>query len=129
MPLKRFVVILTLTLFVFTVTECNQLLKLPVLLEHYIEHKASNQNISFSDFLYMHYAGNDFNDQDQDRDMQLPFKSHSHFTSMVVQSLPLQSETISLKLSIRISKSPTVYKRLNFQSFYLSSIWQPPKSC
>lgn len=129
MALKRFIVILTLSLFILTVTECNQLLKLPVLLEHYIEHKTSNQDISFSDFLYMHYAGNDFNDQDQDRDMQLPFKSHSQFTSLDVQSLPLQPETISLKPVTRLSKSSTVYKRLNFQSSYLSSIWQPPKSC
>lgn len=129
MSLKRFIVILTLSLFVLTVTECNQLLKLPVLLEHYIEHKTSNQDISFSDFLYMHYAGNDFNDQDQDRDMQLPFKSHSQFTSIDVKFLPLQPETVSLKISIKVSKNSTVYKRLNVQSSYLSSIWQPPKSC
>ncbi|MBL7698770.1 MAG: hypothetical protein JNK79_11445 [Chitinophagaceae bacterium] len=56
-------------------TSFSQLLKLPMLVVHYIEHRHINQHITFSDFLFMHYLGDDMNDDDNDRDRELPFKS------------------------------------------------------
>jgi hypothetical protein len=75
----------------------------------------------------MHYIGQDFNDSDQDKDMELPFKSHSTIAFTDIQSVPLQTETISLRPLIIGNKGLTAYTRLNFQSSHLSSIWQPPK--
>lgn len=60
-----------------------QLLKLPILIQHFSEHKALDPTISFTDFLSMHYWGEDIDDNDYDRDMKLPFKkfeiNHVHF--------------------------------------------------
>jgi hypothetical protein len=55
-------------------TSLNQLLKLPVLVAHYMEHHQQDQRVGFAQFVYMHYIGSDHNDNDNDRDMQLPYK-------------------------------------------------------
>lgn len=55
-------------------TSLDQLLKLPVLFQHYMEHKEQNNSVSLMKFIAMHYWGDDDNDNDNDRDAQLPFK-------------------------------------------------------
>ena len=50
--------------------------KLPALVSHYHEHHALG-NTGFLEFLSMHYLGNDINDNDQEKDMRLPFKKVS----------------------------------------------------
>lgn len=52
----------------------GELFKLPDLLNHFTEHKTADQSIDIFDFISMHYLGDDMNDTDQDKDMQLPFK-------------------------------------------------------
>jgi len=56
----------------------QQLCKLPVLFEHYYEHKERDPGISIARYISMHYLGEDDNDNDADRDMQLPFKKAEH---------------------------------------------------
>lgn len=126
--LKRFLSISLLVLYLFTATECNQLLKFPVLLEHYSEHKEQNDRISFIDFLQMHYAGYDFNDNDQDRDMQLPFKSHNDWATVNAETFPPPAAMVALRPCASASCKIITHHRLNFRSSYLSAIWQPPKA-
>lgn len=52
----------------------NQLTKVPKLFEHFNEHKTLNPSVSLLDYLAMHYWGTDLDDNDDDKDMQLPFK-------------------------------------------------------
>jgi len=54
-----------------------ELAKIPTLLEHYSEHKQQQSQLTFNDFLFMHYVGDDANDQDNSSDEQLPFKNSS----------------------------------------------------
>ncbi len=61
-------------LFTLHTISFDQLIKLPVLVMHYIEHRAQDGNLTVVQFLSMHYWGKDKNDNDQDRDNQLPFK-------------------------------------------------------
>jgi hypothetical protein len=98
-----------------------------MLIEHYAEHKAANSRISFFDFLYMHYAGDDFNDQDQDRDNQLPFKSHN-VAQPDIQFVPLHFQAGVLNIHRSSMENLATDAQLDFQSSYLSSIWQPPKA-
>ena len=51
-----------------------QFLKLPILIDHFNEHHKLDPNVDALDFLSMHYYGEDLNDQDEDRDMQMPLK-------------------------------------------------------
>jgi hypothetical protein len=55
-------------------TSLNQLLKIPALVGHYMEHHQLDNRVGFVQFLAMHYWGTDLNDNDDDRDMQLPYK-------------------------------------------------------
>jgi len=49
-------------------------MKTPQLINHFIQHHQLNTNLSFVDFLEMHYFGHDLNDNDDEEDMKLPFK-------------------------------------------------------
>ncbi len=44
------------------------------MLEHYAEHKRQKADITFVDFIFMHYIGDDGVADDDSKDMQLPFK-------------------------------------------------------
>lgn len=61
-------------------TSLDQLIKIPKLYAHFIEHKALNPSVSFVSYLSMHYWGEDLNDDDDDKDMQLPFKKYDFHT-------------------------------------------------
>lgn len=54
-----------------------ELVKIPALLEHYAQHKSQQNELSFNDFLFMHYIGDDSNSQDNNSDAELPFKGTS----------------------------------------------------
>jgi hypothetical protein len=125
---KRFVLIFLLALYLVSSTEVKQFLKFPVLFEHYAEHKTSNEEISFLDFIYMHYAGTDFDENDEDRDMQLPFKSTS-FTSPDLFTFFPAHNSIFLKQGNSEKSELIVKEESDFPPAYLSSIWQPPKAC
>lgn len=64
--------------YLFATTEASQLLKLPVIIQHFREHRQQNKDISFFEFLDMHYMHGSPKDQDYNRDMQLPFKKTNH---------------------------------------------------
>ena len=52
----------------------QEMWKLPALLQHYREHHQLDNKIDMPAFLAMHYWGHDLNDNDDDKDMRLPFK-------------------------------------------------------
>jgi hypothetical protein len=71
---KRLILHIVLAIVILDTTSLYQVLKFPSLIRHYLEHKSSNQQIGFVEFLGMHYGGDDLDDNDDDKDMQLPFK-------------------------------------------------------
>jgi hypothetical protein len=107
-------------------TELYQLLKLPVLIEHYKEHKAQNTEMSFIDFLSLHYNQEFAHD---DTDNKLPFKSHSNCASVSIVAFIAQPFTINLEKPIYFEpKILSVYHNVIFKSLAISTIWQPPKA-
>lgn len=102
-------------------------MKLPVLFAHYHEHQLRNTNISVMEFLCMHYWGQDANDDDNDRDMQLPYKTvnihtvtHSFIplekvASFYVQDVPL-TQTVYPLLTNNDTPDPA-----------LASLFRPPQ--
>lgn len=99
-----------------------------MLIAHFTEHKENNQEISFYTFIYQHYQDDDGDENDNDRDNQLPFKSGDTFSSQVVVANPNLS-TIKLRIPFceNIDILLTNYKEPSFKSPALSSVWQPPK--
>lgn len=107
----------------------QQLLKLPVLLEHFTEHRIrSHGETSFFEFIHHHYFTTHPDDGDTDRDQQLPFR-----TSEVI----MMGSTVMVPEQILPDFEPPVFEEKTYRLFNISGpsslfaydIWQPPKSC
>lgn len=128
--MKKITAILFLVIYIVSVTEAHEFFKLPQLVEHFIEHKAEDNTTTFISFLTMHYASSDDGDDDTSKDMQLPFKSH-HDCENLANTGFIAVNNYSLKDRSTLVETNTYNKySIDFiSSSYLSSIWQPPKSC
>ena len=128
--MKKTISIFFLLVYLFSVTEISQLFKLPVVFEHYAEHKKVEPQISFIQFLEMHYMHGNPKDKDYERDMQLPFKNSTAIVSIVSNDcLPLVgSMSLPKPVAIPLKKSP-ITADIFTPSPCLSNIWQPPKTC
>jgi hypothetical protein len=118
-----------LTIYLLSTTQLIELLKVPVLVEHYQEHKKENPAITLLGFLDLHYMHGCPRDNDYDRDMQLPFKvpTHSALASLVY----IVPAAIPMLLGRRVFREHTqTFPKGSFTySFnYLSLIWQPPRT-
>lgn len=128
--MKKFTAILILTAYLFSTTELHQLLKLPVVFEHYYEHKQLNKDISFLDFLDMHYMHGSPLSYDYAEDMKLPFKTFDKCVSTVISVIVPQDMNISGGQPVQVKTEQRFIMKHEFiPSSYLSRIWQPPKSC
>lgn len=115
--------------YLFSTTELHQLLKAPLLIEHLIEHKEENSQLTLWQFLQMHYASENVKDKDYDKDMKLPFKTHDNcVASFIPVYLPTQKVVI-IKPELFIENKYFKPQENLLPSTFLSNIWQPPRSC
>ena len=113
-------------------TELYQLLKLPLLIEHFVEHKKQNKHITLIDFLYLHYANGNVRDADYEKDMKLTFNTYSNHVSLNIIGIVASSimkEVVRLKSNFVQLKLNILSKESFIASSYHSNIWQPPKYC
>ena len=126
--LKKVFAISFLFIYLFTTTELSQLLKVPLLVEHFIEHREDNRHISLWQFLCIHYAKGEVRDADYDRDMQLPFKTHDYTLSVISNTYAPLFESVSIQLTKQIvEKKIFAIKDEVLLTSFLSNIWQPPR--
>jgi hypothetical protein len=123
--LKKPITIALLIIYLFSATELHEVLKLPILIEHYLEHKAQNNQLSLLDFLALHY--NQSFDHDKN-DHKLPFKSKECNTSAnVLAHFEPALTFIAIKQADFTIKIYSVFYKVPFTSAGFSKIWQPPK--
>ncbi|MCS6929144.1 MAG: hypothetical protein NZM43_06565 [Saprospiraceae bacterium] len=79
-------------------TPAAEVLKLPVLIEHYLEHRAEAPDMSFWEYLTLHYFSGIEYDADYARDLQLPFKSISLASVLLLALQPPFCEEWKLTL-------------------------------
>lgn len=128
--MKKAIAILFLATYLFSTTELSQLLKLPAFVSHFIEHKEENKDLTLWQFLCIHYAHGDVRDADYEKDMKLPFKTHDNCSTLINVSIPPAFLVINnRKLYALEKKNSFIISNETANSSYLSSIWQPPKSC
>ena len=128
--MKKLFAISFLLIYLFSTTELHQFLKAPLLIEHFIEHREENKNITLWQFLYGHYAMGNVKDADHEKDMKLPFKSHDNcITAISNVYLPL-SEKLVIQKPIQYSEK-RIFKTedTSLLTSFLSNIWQPPRAC
>lgn len=121
--MKIFVTIFLLALMVSIQTPVGQLLKLPVLIEHFIKHQKKD-GVSLFAFLGDHYSSV-HKDANLPEHEQLPFKNIT-FCAIGYEIVPF------------FTHNPLEYLKENKQQFanynftgssaFLSAVWQPPKS-
>lgn len=129
--MKKLFSILLISAYLISTTEFYQVLKLPLLAEHFNEHKSLNQGTTFWDFLVMHYTNNDIKYADHDKDMRLPFKSHEgSIHNIILTIINNNPQILALTKPIVIDLNEyNLQENISFKSTYLSNIWQPPKYC
>lgn len=104
----------------------DQLVRIPLLIEHYQEHHHENHDLSFVDFLTWHYRNAPAHDR---RDNALPFKSTIHGQQAGLQlSIPAPFfgvQFVEFFQSTAKNLDLTISKPLAGCAF---GIFQPPKA-
>lgn len=126
--MKRKIAIFLMALFLISTTELGQVLKFPLLVEHYIEHTTSNPDLSLWGFLQIHYSESHKEEGDP-MDEKLPFVTHTHFVSIVGIVTPAPILKIDRIKFNTLDNKIHAFNEDEVESNYLSSIWQPPKYC
>ena len=130
--LKKTVTIFFLAAYLLSATEVHQLFKLPVMFEHYKEHRQLNTDLGFITYVYTHYMNDNLMDgdaNDDDRDMELPFKaSGACVTSapvFIMQDIPAE---LDVPQEYAISNDYVNENDFLLPTGFLSTIFQPPKA-
>ncbi len=125
--MKKFTTTILLSIYLLSATEAHQFLKLPVIFYHFAEHKTTNRTISFIDFLAIHYLHGTPRDKDNDRDMQLPFKTCVNINNTLPAApVPHLVQLPSIK-ELAVKTKRVNPKNLFILSSHSTDIWQPPK--
>lgn len=129
--MRKLISILLISVYLISTTEFYQVLKIPLLAEHFNEHKSLNEGTTFWSFLMMHYTNNDVKYADNDQDMRLPFKSHEGSVHSIVLTFihnPISQAIVKPIVALNL-KEYKPREDIFFNSTYHSNIWQPPKYC
>jgi len=103
-------------------------MKLPALFYHFIEHKQSNNNLSFSEYINIHYSTSNDHDDDFETDMNLPFKSPVNSSDAALSlCIPFTSGKHVIQSIDTIAVTDRFFYTCFYSNAYLDSIWQPPK--
>ena len=129
--MRKTVVLFFLLGYIFSATEMGELLKINVLLHHYTEHKTRSKELTFSEFLFIHYVTPHENDGDNDENGKLPFQSNTDQATVnsffqIIEPSCLYSISFIQQIECD-SKNEFNRENLVLKSSFLASIWQPPK--
>lgn len=110
------------------------MLKIPFLFNHYTEHHTENKQLTFGQFLFVHYVdlSHELNEKkgkyDQDEDSQLPFHSHTDYTATFTYFFPSSPlKIVCVPLISELEQGKIFFDNQVLSSFYIHSIWQPPQ--
>ena len=125
--MKKVVSISFLIVFLLANTELHELLKVPLLLEHYILHKQEDKNQSFLTFIYKHYVSvqDHFHLQNDHDGLPLKTKDCIKYNPGIVSFLLIpyaRLQEVLYQLKQRI-----FFKKVFLSNVNQGNIWQPPQ--
>ena len=126
--MRRANAISLLLLYFLVNTELRELVRLPILFEHFSEHKQRNKHVSFSDFIVLHYFSGHVKDPDFERDQQLPFRGTNCEELSTPVALPVESFVEPLPEISYATLNVGIYVSPFHSSLFQFTIWQPPKA-
>lgn len=125
--MKRLIAISFLFIFLATNTAFGELLRLPILIHHYLEH-VEWDNMAISEFISEHYGSTINHPDDKHNDHQkLPFKAENCHTTQAITLVPSPMITIRLIIPGTTELKKTIHQQQYYSNAYLNSIWQPPR--
>lgn len=124
--MRRYTGIFFISLYLFTFAEFHNFLQIPILFEHYSEHKALEPNIGFWAFIKLHYLDPIVIDDDYQRDQQLPFRADCCVmsTSVVCEANNLHVEILK---PLESTNEYFLFNEVNKPQFIYFDIFQPPR--
>lgn len=125
--MKRIISISILVSYLAASTQFVQLLKIPLLIEHFIEHKASSNEITFKEFFILHYLDAQHVDGDYDKDMRLPFKTVNTSLTNIASLIPSLRSDFVINIDGKEGTNFITYAVFFITNTFISSIWQPPR--
>lgn len=124
-PVKKVCSYLLLLTVLFSITPMQQLLKTPLLFKHYFEHQQRDPGIQVMRFLSMHYFGEDQKDNDQEQDMQLPFKKMNHCQLNYDFHSPVNAIKVVLP---GCTNDYSLLPHQDLPDFFRGSLFKPPRA-
>lgn len=124
--MKRFAILMLLITFVFSNTEFHELFKLPVLIGHYIEHKENDKDVSFVDFIKLHYSHSSKQSASEHEHDRLPFKTDT-CSQTTLTEIKFDSDFSLQHIYPFEKKMLSAYKNILYHLNTASGIWQPPR--
>ncbi len=109
-------------IYMLATTHLVEVLKLPILVDHYLEHEEG-----FVEFMVHHYGGHE-KDDDWDKDMQLPFMTDSALMIFAF-NIPVCKFSLVPECASQVFDKKLLWDDSNFSSNYLSDVFQPPQTC
>ncbi|MGV3527927.1 MAG: hypothetical protein ACO1OO_03455 [Flavisolibacter sp.] len=120
--MRKAAAIFFLTVFTLSFTEAGQLVKLPLLVGHYMKHQQKGDSLAA--FLIEHYATPGHNDADKKEDNQLPFKTSMAQAAPVMELATTHAAVVAppvqLQTMNRFYHAPSLQQHLH-------SIFHPPR--
>jgi hypothetical protein len=120
---KRKIIFGLLLVYLVSSTEVHELLRLPLLVRHYQEHREQVTDITFWQFLAMHYETDVPHD---DQDTRLPFKTCHHSLASTALAVTSQRITLTIPLPVVVKMGLSPDHSVPNAS-YLEEIFQPPR--
>ncbi len=116
-------------IFLCTNTEIRQLLKLPVLIHHYLVHHQKEVSNSFIIFLVNHYKKESSHASTNHEHENFPFKStNCNLANEIIAYSAPPTFSFKAEMPFATKKEVLNFNVLLFSNSPLSKIWQPPKN-
>lgn len=110
-------------------SEMHQFLRIPVLIQHFVEHRQQDPSISLLAFLSLHYIHQYVVDEDYQQDQQLPFRHADCCAATVSISCECPGNTV-IELPVRTTETRNEFISYDEEQHSLLSvtdIFQPPR--
>jgi hypothetical protein len=111
----------------FSFAEFHNLLRLPVLFEHFTEHRQHDSTISFWAFIKQHYFKPLVVDADYSRDRQLPFRDTDCGLVVTTSICEFAPVTMDLEPPVEQIRKFHLFNEAHPPRFTPFDIFQPPR--
>jgi hypothetical protein len=126
---KKAVAIFFMSIYMLSFSELHQFLRMPVLIQHFIEHRHQDPSISLLSFLNLHYIHQYVKDEDYQRDKQLPFR-HTDccvtYTTICCEC-PVNSTIEMPERTVETKNEYILHDEDNLSLLAIADIFQPPR--